>query len=89
METVEVFKTNVSDARQARVLLLHLHQTFPTYKATFDLDDCDRILRVVCLTGDIQACLVIGFLKSLGYRAEVLPDEWVPVAGLCQAEAQR
>ena len=46
METVEVFKTNVSDARQARVLLLHLHQTFPTYKATFDLDDCDRILRV-------------------------------------------
>lgn len=78
METVEVFKTNVTDARQAYRLLQQIHQAFPAYKASFDLDDCDRILRIASETGGIQSYLVIAFLKSLGCDAAVLPDEMPP-----------
>jgi hypothetical protein len=43
---VEVFKTDVTDEQQAREVkeLLQLH--FPGTRVNFDLDDCDKVLRV-------------------------------------------
>src|SRR4051812_26843892 len=72
---VEVFKTNVADALDAHVLLHHIHQAFMHYKANFDLDDCDRILRVKCSAGFVDPVLIINLIKELGFQAEVLPDE--------------
>lgn len=72
---IEVFKTNVSDPCNASLLIDRIHKTFKEYKANFDLEDCDRILRVVCLSGNVQAECLINFLNDFGYRAEILPDE--------------
>lgn len=44
--SVEVFKTNVQQQRQAAWLLGLLNRQFPLCRINFDLDDCDRILRV-------------------------------------------
>jgi hypothetical protein len=71
---VEVFKTDVQDPMQADWLLEQIHQNAGDYRANFDLEDCDRILRVKCPTGSVQSSLVIALLKDLGCRAEVLPD---------------
>ncbi|MGF7073317.1 hypothetical protein [Mucilaginibacter sp. R-33] len=71
---VEVFKTNVNKRRQANMLLNAIHTTFGNHKANFDLDDCDRILRVQCDSGTLCAYSLINFLKELGCRAEVLED---------------
>ena len=43
---VEVFKTNVRLKRQAKNLLNVLSRQFPLYRINFDLEDCDKILRV-------------------------------------------
>ena len=43
---VEIFKTNVQHQKQAIMLLAALCRKFPLFKINFDLDDCDRILRV-------------------------------------------
>ena len=43
---VEVFKTNVSDESQAEKLLEILAWHFPACRINFDLDDCDKILRI-------------------------------------------
>jgi hypothetical protein len=43
---VEVFKTNVTDQKQAAMFLKILSLHFPHHKVNFDLDDCDKILRV-------------------------------------------
>jgi len=43
---VEVFKTNIHQQKQALRLLAALSQKFPRCRINFDLDDCDRILRV-------------------------------------------
>jgi hypothetical protein len=72
---IEVFKTNVENQAQAKMLVEEIHQTFMGYKANFDLDDCDNILRVVCTAGFMEPDLLIDFLKSFGYNAQVLPDE--------------
>ena len=72
---VEVFKTNVGNPEQANLVLRQIHDAFVAYSANFDLEDCDRILRVKSSRGFVQASSLIQFLRKLGFRAEVLPDE--------------
>ncbi len=71
---VEVFKTNVKDKGQAEMLLSLIHRNFGQYRANFDLEDCDRILRVKSREGKVHPLFLIELLKDIGYQAEVLPD---------------
>jgi len=75
---VEVFKTTVDNHFQAFRLLEAIHRAFPGYSANFDLDDCDRILRVVSHTSQVNTCAVIHLIISQGCFAEVLNDELQP-----------
>ena len=72
--TIEVFRTNVMDRDKADWLIDQIQSAFASYKATFDLDDCDRILVVKSSTGMVQSSRVIDLLKSFECMAEVLPD---------------
>ncbi len=72
---IEVFKTNVERAEQARRLITEIQRHFSGYSANFDLDDCDRILRVVTPSGNIQTDAVLDLVSGFGFRVEVLPDE--------------
>jgi len=47
---VEVFKTNIERKRTAAKIKSELLELFPDCKINFDLDDCDRILRIECAT---------------------------------------
>ena len=71
---VEVFKTNVTKLEQAELLLLQIHENFKDYRANFDLEDCDSILRIECCLAEVCAETIITLLKNAGYCAEVLPD---------------
>jgi hypothetical protein len=71
---VEVFKTNVADSERAKWLANQIEINFTNCKVNFDLDDCDRILRVV-FEGKIQSDSLIDLLKNVGCIAEVLPDK--------------
>jgi hypothetical protein len=73
---VEVFKTNVIEHHHANMLVDQIHQNFIDYKANFDLQDCDNILRVKSSTGSIQPSLLINLLKDFGFDAEMLPDDF-------------
>jgi hypothetical protein len=70
---VEFFKTDVADPERAKWLVGQIERNFASCKVNFDLDDCDRILRVV-FEGKIQSDLLIDLLKDIGCKAEVLPD---------------
>jgi hypothetical protein len=43
---VEVFKTNVKNYNDSEKIVETLKKKFPFLKINFDLDDCDKILRV-------------------------------------------
>lgn len=77
---VEVFKTNVEFKQQACELVELIQGTFPGYKANFDLNDCDKILRVVCTGGSVDAPLLIVLLNNYGCYAQILPDEQNPAS---------
>jgi hypothetical protein len=74
-QMVEVFKTDVKDEGQAKKLVNLIHGSFPGYKANFDLEDRDRILRVQCDGGFVQPSRLIALLKVSGFHAEVLDDD--------------
>ncbi|WP_129714025.1 hypothetical protein [Pedobacter sp. SYP-B3415] len=68
---VEVFKTNVKKKKQARLIVLLLERQFPGLRANFDLEDCDRILRV---QGEGICCKSIeGEMNVFGYACEHFP----------------
>ena len=66
---VEVFKTNVAMPDAARLLDILL-QRMPQYKINFDLEDCDRILRVE--GNNIMPERIIAVLGANGYQCNVL-----------------
>jgi hypothetical protein len=71
---IEIFKTDVNDPGDASRLIAELRSFFSDYEISFDLEDCDKILRVKSATGKVQAASLIDLLKKLGCHAEVLPD---------------
>lgn len=71
---VEVFKTTVADANAAKKLLDQIHAHFKAYHANFDLEDCDRILRIKSSNDTVCASAIISLVEKNGYAAEVLED---------------
>ncbi|HKR07208.1 MAG TPA: hypothetical protein VJY62_21410 [Bacteroidia bacterium] len=67
---VEVFKTTVGKKYQAKRVLKELSGKFPHFKINFDLNDCDKILRVEGTK--IKSPEIIRALKVNGYQCEVL-----------------
>lgn len=67
---VEVFKTNVEHPDHAKKLMQKLQEYYPAGRINFDLQDCDRILRVE----DELICAekIIQLLSTDGFYAEVL-----------------
>jgi hypothetical protein len=67
---VEVFKTDVLQEHQAHTLVIELLQHFPDSKINFDLDDCDRILRIEGL--NFLADKVMLLLEENGFYCRLL-----------------
>ncbi len=67
---VEIFKTSIESREQSEIMKQDLLNLFPGAKINFDLDDCDRILRIE----DDKICPqeVLNFLAHKGFEVEIL-----------------
>ena len=63
---VEVFKTNVDSSGPANRLTGLLQALFPGSRVNFDLEDCDRVLRVE--GANICCKKIIDLLTTEGYQ---------------------
>ena len=67
---VEVFKTNVEEDSQAEALIALLIQQLPDCEINFDLDDCDKILRIA---GDyVKITHIERILNQEGFKCKCL-----------------
>jgi hypothetical protein len=71
---IEVFKTNVEDGEMAKKIVDAIHRHFNIYRANFDLQDCDSILRIECKNDYVESDRIIYLLKELNCDAEILED---------------
>lgn len=67
---VDVFCTSVNLPADAELLLTQLSSRFPDVDFSFDLEDCDRILRAV--HDSTIANDVVRLLENAGFRCEML-----------------
>ena len=69
---VEVFKTNVQQNSIANRIVTRLSRSYPDFKINFDLDDCDKILRIETNSFYINPEEIIGILRKEGFCCELL-----------------
>lgn len=69
---IEVFKTDISNKTTAKAIIKVLKQSFPTSHFNFDLNDCDRILRIE--SNQNITSVVVEMLNSQGFICEVLEE---------------
>lgn len=70
---VEVFKTNVHNPDAAKQIIKNLAKLSSRYKANFDLEDCDKILRVEAShIAPVDIDRVITIVKSANFEIEVM-----------------
>lgn len=67
---IEVFKTNVEKTNDASNIIDLLLEHFPGSKINFDLQDCDKILRVE--GKDFSNDKVMTLLHKSGFHCEIL-----------------
>jgi hypothetical protein len=67
---IEVFKTNVQEVENTQEIIRKLLEHFPNYRINFDLEDCDKILRIE--GSRINAKLVLELVSNNGYFCEAL-----------------
>jgi len=68
---IEVYKTNVQTRRQANKIMGLLQNSFSKASINFDLQDCDKVLRVEGIKST-DTIKVISDLIRLGFKCEIL-----------------
>ena len=69
---VEVFKTNVLQQDQAMKLVSILQEYYPGSRINFDLEDCDKILRIQ--HQELNTAEIAPLLNQFGFACEPLED---------------
>ena len=67
---VEVFKTDVYEEERSVSIVQKLHEYFPGNKINFDLQDCDKILRIE--EENIFSERIMELLNEEGHECEIL-----------------
>jgi hypothetical protein len=68
---IEVFKTNVLFQKDALQIVENLQNELKNTKINFDLEDCDKILRIEG-TNKSKNKYILSYLQKLGYHCEIL-----------------
>jgi len=74
MKIVQVFKTDVEDQVIARHIVRFLQQTFSHCRINFDLEDCDKVLRIESSQTSIEEREVQLLMAGYGHHCELLQD---------------
>jgi len=73
---VEVFKTDITKKKVARLLVESLAVQFPGYHINLDFDDCDKVLRIEslypseCFQMDVDQ--IVSFVQHQNVKIELL-----------------
>jgi hypothetical protein len=68
---IEIFKTNVQFQKDAQLIVGNLELKLLNTKINFDLEDCDKILRIEGAS-KAKSKYVMTFMLELGYNCQIL-----------------
>lgn len=71
MKTIEVYKTNVNELSSASAILEEIKSTHPNSDPSFDLEDCDNVLRVEDTSG-VDSSVIEEIIQNHGFHSDTL-----------------
>tara|TARA_R110001592_G_scaffold9555_3_gene50555 strand:+ start:6027 stop:6239 length:213 start_codon:yes stop_codon:yes gene_type:complete len=69
---IEVFATNIDTDRKAEKILSQIREVYPDYMANFDLEDCDKILRIETEQTMIDTKSIVQLVSEMNGEAWIL-----------------
>lgn len=73
MKMIGVYKTNVDNKLKAKSILDEIRRKLPGSDPSFDLSDCDNVLRIENRISGVEDTGIKKILESHGYKMEPLP----------------
>lgn len=73
MNHIKVYKSDIDARGKARLIKRVIQKQFESYEVNFDLEDCDKVLRVESMNGPIDESALKDIFKRYGHRLEPLP----------------
>lgn len=73
VSSIGVYKTTVENRSNAKSIVKSIREQFPDCDVSFDLEDCDKVLRVESWNGFVNEAKIQTILQSRGFRMEKLP----------------
>jgi len=70
VKTVLVFRTSIEEYTDQSPIALQLNYLVGKNNWTIDLEDIDKVLRVVCVKGSLDQ--IVAVIKNHGFACEVL-----------------
>lgn len=71
---IELFKTNIKHKDARKQVLTAIHQQWPGIVATLELEDNDKILRVVGAWAPVPVQEIMNLVQNKGFVCEILND---------------
>lgn len=73
MNQIKVYKSDIDDRRKAQLIQRVIQKHFESYEVSFDLENCDKVLRVESMNGPIDDSALEDIFRRNGHRIEPLP----------------
>tara|TARA_R100001143_G_scaffold63594_1_gene73161 strand:+ start:15946 stop:16170 length:225 start_codon:yes stop_codon:yes gene_type:complete len=73
MTTISVYKTSVESETDAKSIEKLISNEFPSSTISFDLDDCDNVLRIETQNGNFNEEIIKQIFKQKNHILEILP----------------
>lgn len=67
---IGIFRTNIATQQDKKRVIGAIEANFSVLACSVDIDDCDRVLRIV--SQQVGEDAIIAFVKRLGYHCDPL-----------------
>jgi hypothetical protein len=69
---VGIFRTNICTQQDKHVIIQAIRDQFNISDCTIDIDDCDKVMRIIAGPYPIRDNDVVNFVRSRGFSCELL-----------------
>lgn len=69
---IGIFRTNINTDLDKLKVITAIQQEFPTKACSVDIEDCDKVLRIVAQDRPVNESEVIFLLQRMGFQCDIL-----------------
>lgn len=69
---IGIFRTNISTHQDKNIVLEAIRANFNVNTCSIDMEDCDKVLRIVAQHSPFEENQIIHFVQQMGYQCDIL-----------------